>query len=266
MNLIKRIISSIVLLAVSLFCLIQGEAYFFALSTLIGAAILYEIITFKQLKLGVLRRSTLVLALSCVFVSSLTATSAWTSPLTLIIAAFVISLSGYELAKGKLLVKENRLFVALHTLLLISFTVPFAIIIRNMPNGLVYLLYILIIISLTDSAAYFVGKRFGKHKLSPISPKKTIEGSLGGTLISTLAAFFFIRTTGLDILPFLPLALSISLISQLGDIHQSLNKRSYNVKDASQLIPGHGGFYDRLDGYLFVFPYFVIVSTLLKLL
>jgi phosphatidate cytidylyltransferase len=107
-----------------------------------------------------------------------------------------------------------------------------------------------------DTAAYFSGKKFGKHKLwESVSPKKTIEGLVGGVLFSVLITSlfwnYFIAPVKIGtILIFL----LVACCSQLGDLVQSKLKRQFEIKDSSHLIPGHGGVYDRIDSLMFVSP------------
>jgi len=128
---------------------------------------------------------------------------------------------------------------------------------RELPDGLWYLLLSLGVVWIADSAAYFVGTRFGRHKLSPrLSPKKTWEGYWGGVFFGTLGG------AGLTLLwPVLGgvsipwwqgglLGLVLSVVTTLGDLGESMIKRQANIKDSSNLIPGHGGFLDRLDAWL----------------
>lgn len=117
--------------------------------------------------------------------------------------------------------------------------------------------FLLIVVWIGDAGAYYVGKRFGKHRLSPrISPKKTIEGGIGGVVVSLIAAtvihFTFFRNFAL--VHALPIALVLSVAGVVGDLAESLWKRSADVKDSSGLIPGHGGFLDRFDSILFTAP------------
>ncbi len=125
------------------------------------------------------------------------------------------------------------------------------------------LIYLLSIVWTTDTFAYFIGTKFGKRKLTIISPKKTIEGTLGGIFIGSLISsfMFFILNKdkiffqSLDITFFLKIfifSLIFSLISQIGDLFASYIKRIYNIKDFSNLVYGHGGILDRLDSLLFV--------------
>lgn len=110
-----------------------------------------------------------------------------------------------------------------------------------------------------DTGAWFFGKNFGKRKLWPsVSPKKTIEGLLGGMLTSSvlggLAFYFLFERSAFFVWP---LFFMLGGVSQLGDLVQSKLKRQFGIKDSSSLIPGHGGVYDRIDSLLFLSPFFV---------
>ncbi len=112
-----------------------------------------------------------------------------------------------------------------------------------------------------DTGAWFFGKNFGKNKLWPeISPKKTIEGLLGGMLTSailgTICWKFLFKEFQWDYSVVFALC---GAISQVGDLVQSKIKREFGIKDSSQLIPGHGGIYDRIDSLIFLSPFFAIV-------
>jgi phosphatidate cytidylyltransferase len=106
----------------------------------------------------------------------------------------------------------------------------------------------------SDTMGYFVGRKFGRHKLyEAVSPKKTVEGSLGGLLGALfgglLAHFWFLPT--LDLLPAIVLSIAAGAAGQAGDLSESLIKRSVGVKDSGTLLPGHGGILDRVDALLF---------------
>lgn len=113
----------------------------------------------------------------------------------------------------------------------------------------------------TDSGAYLAGRAFGKHKMAPkISPKKTIEGAVGGVIFSlvlNLAAWgLFVKITGQQPMAWYIIALitiPISVLSMMGDLSASVIKRNYGVKDFGKLFPGHGGVMDRFDSALFTF-------------
>ena len=108
-----------------------------------------------------------------------------------------------------------------------------------------------------DSFAFLVGKNFGKHKLlKRISPKKTIEGMLGGMFFGLVAGYILHSTTGLLTLPiWLCISLIMSIFGTLGDLIQSKFKRQAGVKDSGTIMPGHGGIFDRLDSVIFAAPF-----------
>ncbi|NCC80673.1 MAG: phosphatidate cytidylyltransferase [Clostridia bacterium] len=144
------------------------------------------------------------------------------------------------------------------------------VLLRNMDDGFRYIFFMFIIIWVTDSFAYFTGMAFGKNKLAPsISPKKTIEGSVGGSLsaliISLLINKCFAIFPEVSIWILAIIILFLTVISQLGDLFESSIKRIYNVKDSGKILPGHGGVLDRFDSTIFVAPVFYILLKFLIL-
>ena len=128
------------------------------------------------------------------------------------------------------------------------------------------LLITLAAIFMNDIAAYFVGSLFGKHQLSSISPKKTIEGSLGGLVFSVVVMTLGIYFGGASNTPLyygIILGLVVGVFGQVGDLMVSLMKRYFDVKDSSNLIPGHGGILDRFDSMFFTTPVIMLTITLL---
>ena len=116
-----------------------------------------------------------------------------------------------------------------------------------------------------DTGAYFVGSKLGKRPLFPrISPKKTWEGSMGGVVIGLLAGWILSQIfPQYTITDWLILALIVVLFGSLGDLVESMLKRSLKIKDSGTLLPGHGGFLDRFDAFIFVIP-FVMAFLILK--
>ncbi|MBN2645193.1 MAG: phosphatidate cytidylyltransferase [Desulfuromonadaceae bacterium] len=128
---------------------------------------------------------------------------------------------------------------------------------HQLPHGASWVFLVLLLTMGCDSTAYFVGTRYGRHRLYPaISPKKSIEGGLGGlagaVLMAQLSCWTFIpQLTTLDALV---IGALVGVLGQLGDLFESMLKRSCGVKDSGAIFPGHGGMLDRLDSLLFTFP------------
>lgn len=140
------------------------------------------------------------------------------------------------------------------TVLFIGLSFNLIMIIRNL--SFLYIIYLFIITTMTDVFGLITGKLIGKTKLSNVfSPNKTVEGLIGGTIMSTILAMMFyfeaISPTA-DFINILIITITLSLIGQLGDLIFSSVKRFYNKKDFSNLIPGHGGILDRFDSIIFV--------------
>lgn len=133
-------------------------------------------------------------------------------------------------------------------------------------DGYKLVYFLLLVVWLGDSGAYYVGRQFGKHKLSPrISPKKTVEGMIGGVSTSVIAAVV-IHFTFFPRFPILHAVIAgviLSICGVIGDLAESMWKRSAAVKDSGTLIPGHGGFLDRFDSILFTAPILYCYWTLI---
>jgi len=130
-------------------------------------------------------------------------------------------------------------------------------------KGPVFFLYVISVCFFTDIGGYFFGKIIGGKKLSKISPNKTISGTVGSFLFSMVPLIIVLNINFLDFklnLTNIVFCLLISLISQLGDLFISFIKRKANTKDTGNVLPGHGGILDRLDGIIFAIPfsYFLI--------
>ena len=140
------------------------------------------------------------------------------------------------------------------SLLYLSMTVSLIIFYNNTDMGIL-IIYSLFVAIASDIGGIVIGKIFKGKKLTKISPKKTISGSIGSFAFSLLLAPFFINYIAIDSLVLLSLiTIIISLVSQLGDLLISLLERKAKVKDTSNTLPGHGGFLDRIDGIIFAIP------------
>jgi phosphatidate cytidylyltransferase len=129
--------------------------------------------------------------------------------------------------------------------------------------GFSALMFVLLIVWVTDIGGYFAGRGIGGPKLWPrVSPKKTWAGAIGGLVLSLGVAAGFAAWGVGRLLPLLVLAAVLTVLSQLGDLFESAVKRRFGVKDSSHIIPGHGGLLDRLDGYVFA----IIAAAVIGLL
>ena len=130
--------------------------------------------------------------------------------------------------------------------------------------GLNTLFYMLLIVWVTDSGAYMIGRKIGKHKLTKISPNKTWEGSIGGTVVAVIVAavytYFFPQHYSWTVM--LVISIILSIAGQFGDLIESGLKRFYKVKDSGNILPGHGGILDRFDSMLIVLPIMFLFGLL----
>ena len=136
---------------------------------------------------------------------------------------------------------------------------------RGLDDGRNWVFFILFVNWASDTFAFFVGRKFGRHKLAPsISPGKTWEGAAGGVSAAVIMSILFFAPTPfrlpLDSWQIIPLAVLVSIFGQLGDLVESLLKRNMGVKDSGGLMPGHGGVLDRIDSLVFasVVVYYVV--------
>ncbi len=151
----------------------------------------------------------------------------------------------------------RELMFSVFGILYLAFLPLYLPLIRDSGAGLHWTLLFLFIVWATDIGAYFAGMKFGTRKLySMISPKKTVEGAIGGTLsgifVALLYKLVFFHAMNWSTVVLLPVILAV--VSQVGDLCESFLKRASHVKDSGNILPGHGGFLDRFDGVVFSLP------------
>ena len=160
---------------------------------------------------------------------------------------------------------ESKRFITTTFYLVSGFI--FMMLIANYQNEFTPLLLLggFILIWVNDSAAYLVGKNFGKQKLFPsVSPKKTVEGFLGGLFFACISSYFIsLYTDTLGFTSWLILAIIVSVLGTLGDLIESKFKRQAGVKDSGVIMPGHGGLLDRLDSIIFASPFIYLFLRIL---
>ena len=159
--------------------------------------------------------------------------------------------------------KDNILRILFKSISLIYLSMlVYIIIISKTQNAEfeLFIFYAVLVSIMTDTGGLFIGKSFKGKKLTSISPKKTISGSIGSFIFSLLLIPFFINHfVDYNVVQLFIITLVISLISQLGDLFISLLKRIAKVKNTSDILPGHGGILDRIDGMIFSIPFSFII-------
>ena len=187
----------------------------------------------------------------------------------LIVIATIIWIEFYALIskiikKNKFKDKLLRFFYKAISLLYLSSIVFLIFTIESFyPNQKIYLLYAILVAILSDIGGLIIGKTFKGKKLTKISPNKTISGSVGSFVFSIiLIPFFYKDLIEFNFLIIIIITLIISFISQTGDLFISYMKRKAKVKNTSDMLPGHGGFLDRVDGMIFAIPIGLILFSL----
>ena len=265
---LTRLISGIVLLAGLVALFVFGDPYAtiaFGLLSLIADYELMRVFKHEKDELGVVTLISVIVYYTLVFFGE----EGYT--VQLIATTMVILLIVYVIRYPKLRIEavSQCFFAVVYAGILMSHIV----FTRNLPQG-AWLVWLIVMGSWgADTCAYCAGKLFGKHHFSELSPKKTIEGCVGGVVGAGLIAFgysFFVPDMiWFPISPTIvfPVVVMISaVVSIFGDLAASAIKRNYDIKDYGNLIPGHGGVLDRFDSVIFVAPfvyYLLLLSTLL---
>ena len=265
---LKRTLVVVILLPIGLAIIVLGGWVYSAAITAILAIAAYEYV--KLFNAGGWKPSgVLVLAATLAFAIQRASMGFQAADITLslfVLLALAYHLVDYERGREQ---AGTDFAVTLSGALYVGWIGAFLISLRMLPDGLWWILIILPAVWLADSGAYLVGRSFGRHKMTPrLSPKKSWEGYLAGILVSVpgtaLLAWLLGNWTGTASL-ITPgraalLALVLSSLTILGDLGESMIKRQVGVKDSGNLLPGHGGVFDRIDSWLWgaVLGYYLI--------
>ncbi len=268
MNNLKRILTAIILVPLIIFIILYLKPFYtFLLITVVSLLMMHELWTmleknnFRPFKwLGYVL---LIMILTIFFIRS--------NELTNLIFVLPVSILLFSLFQ-----KENfettliRSSLSMLTIIYIGILCGYLIMLRSANNneemGKKLLILLIGIVWLCDTGAFYIGSWLGRHSLSAtISPKKTIEGAIGGLIFGIIGGLLvralFINTISLT--DCILISFFISIISQIGDLVESLIKRSLKAKDSGSLLPGHGGLLDRMDGLIFSAPFMYLFSKLL---
>ena len=255
-----RIISAIVMIAIFIPLLIIGEIPYLVVSTVLAVMGMWELMRLEKIPMPIKILSYLV----CIF---------------LIISSYVIKdfnpfnyyiMIGLFLLYSSLMVVNNDIsrYSYKDSLWILICTLMLGFMFKNFVDvryiGMNEVIYLFLISTMTDTFALFCGKLFGKHKLTKISPNKTVEGSVGGSILGTILPIVFLIIIGREItMTVIIETFLLTIIGQIGDLYFSSIKRHYSVKDFSNLIPGHGGILDRLDSILFIMSAYIIMINII---
>lgn len=253
----QRIITGVIAAALFIPLVIIGGWSFTAIVYAMATVGLYELLRMKKLSIfsvhGILSWIALVVLL---LPEGLTASFEQMIGYTKVEVAFIIIIL---LLMYTVLVKNKFTFddAAFSLFGALYIGIGFYYLIETRMAGIEFVVYALLVIWSTDSGAYFVGRKLGKHKLWPeISPNKTTEGFYGGIItavvITLIYNVFFPVASSVWIL--IGVTIIASIVGQIGDLVESALKRHYDVKDSGNILPGHGGILDRFDSLLFVLP------------
>lgn len=264
----KRVISAVILVLIFVPFLIIGELPFTIFMSVLSIFGLYELLKVRETK----KKFPIILKifaylLTCYFCLYNTSSIEFINKFDYRVMAFIIFLfiSPMVFINNNEKYNLNDALFLIGSVLFIGLSFNLIIITRN--YDITYVIYLLLITTITDTFALFTGSLIGKHKLCPkISPKKTIEGLVGGVIMGTFVATVFYNTLISSTVPLVTvimLTFVLCLVGQLGDLVFSSIKRYYGVKDFSNLIPGHGGILDRFDSLIFVVLAFTILIEIL---
>ena len=255
----KRILVGIFGIPLLLYIIYLGGIYFFVLTLILNFFCLYEFyISFRSKNIFPLKYFSILISYLLIGLAYKQ------DPLVLaILMLFIITLIVIEIFR-----KENKrslLNPVIGTFGIFYITVPFMLL-NIMETDFKLILYLITLIWVCDIFAYFTGKFLGKHKLTTISPNKTIEGAIGGFVFTLIVsfAFHFIIPDFIRMQDSLICGIIIGVFGQIGDLFESMIKRYTEIKDSSEIIPGHGGVLDRFDSLIFVTPIIYVYFNFLR--
>lgn len=264
---LERLLISLIGIPLLLYIIAKGGFLFFAFVVIISIVSINEFYNFPKSSIDPITR--FFGAISCILIA-LNYSTVYTPTeylpyinKDLIIISLIIAFILYIMIE--LLIPNRRLietiFYTVFGVIYIPFLLCSLIAISDFDhlNGSRFTLLLFVTVWMADSAAYFVGNAFGRTKMiESISPKKTIEGFIGGYIGSLLCVFIFtyfeLINYSLTTFQIILLSISIGIFGQLGDFFESMIKRNYKIKDSSNLLLGHGGFLDRFDSIIISSP------------
>ncbi len=254
-NFLIRSISALVYAGIFIFSIFFSEETYIGLITIFSSICIWEFSRIINSKANIIYLVLIISLVVATYYNLIDHNFILTMLVLCLLNSIYLIINLY--AKSYIRLREFQRFILQSCYIVLSFFflayLPFIGKVYN-PN---LIIYIILIIWANDSFAYIIGKSFGKHKLfERISPKKTIEGFIGGLTFSIIASIV-ISYFSLDfsIINWIIIAIIVSIFGTFGDLVESKFKRQANVKDSGNIMPGHGGLLDRLDSLFFLAPF-----------
>ena len=242
-----RMASGAVIAVVGLTCVWLGGLPFMMLCCLLVAALVWELV----LMLGGGPRRALMLGAG----AAVAFLAARFLPLGVGLPFILLP----SIAGIALLPRNRTLYITFSALIVIA---AYGLAVQRVDFGFTWMLWLALVVIVTDVAGYFAGRVFGGPKFWPrVSPKKTWSGTVAGWVAAGLVGAYFLRIPGVG-LEVVGISIALSMASQMGDIAESAMKRKMGVKDSSNLIPGHGGVFDRFDGMLGASVFLLLIEQI----
>lgn len=264
----KRVASAIVMIAVFVPILLLGGITFSVFMTILALGGMYELIHIRENKRkfpffikGIAYLFALFFSVSN-YSHNIFSYELDYRMIAILIFAFLLPILFMNQKKEDYHIPDALYMIS--ALLFITLSFNLVLLIRN--YDLNYLIYLVLITVITDTFAFLTGKYIGEHTFTEISPHKTIEGCIGGVIMGTFIPtvfYFTVINSSISLVLLIFVTALLSILGQCGDLVFSSIKRTYKVKDFSNLIPGHGGILDRFDSLIFVVLAFVLVSGII---
>lgn len=254
---VTRTISGAILLSLMIATIIPGELVLFCanlLISLVGVYELYKVVGIEKKTIGITGYLVLIVYYGLIFFNK----AGWMMPLMVFFLICLLAQYVFMFPKYKTEDISNALMCMIYAGIMLSYL----FLVRNGENG-AYTVWLIFLCSWgSDTCAYLFGIAFGKHKMAPVlSPKKSIEGAVGGVLgaaaLGAGYAAIFTEKINMTINPVIAFAVICAVgafISMVGDLAASAVKRNHDIKDYGKIIPGHGGIMDRFDSVIYVAP------------
>ncbi len=263
-----RTISGAVVLLVMIVAIVLGGRVLAGILTTLSLLGLYEFYKVNKCHFSVPAFAGYA---GCVLLFLITLLGNYKMTSSVIVCVVIVVLILYVIRFGK--VDSEQVAMILFGFLYVPLLFSFVLRIRLMPDGIYYVWLVFTGAWGSDTCAYLVGTAMGKHKITPVlSPKKSVEGCIGGVIGAALVSFMYalyakrFMIARFDVLIVFPIIGAItSIVAQFGDLAASAIKRNNNIKDFSNLIPGHGGILDRFDSIIVAAPVVYVLCKLFQI-